>query len=234
MIYVLHGDNTFASYSKLQILLKKYQGFNKIQLSQQQTFQDYFMTVFGKNMLFDKKIIICEEFISQKKIQEKDLEKIPEDIDIFFWEKGQIKIKKKIGTNTLYIEEFKIPADTYYFLDALLPTNLKKTLQLLLRLDTVSSSLIWNLTNRVLLLILAKKGLSKNETGEMLQRKFEDWQWQKIQAQSAQFDKTSIQTFFNDLLKIDYLKKQGKTEAADQTLISLLLAKHLKPHQMLE
>ena len=206
MIYVLHGDNTFASYGKLQILLKRYEGYNKIQLAPQQTFQDYYMAIFGKNILFDKKIIICEEFISDKKVNGKDLEKIPPDINVIFWEKSQIKLQKKSIKKDVYIEEFKLPANIYYFLDSLIPSNLKRTLSLLLSLDDDQSNLTWNLTNRILLLILAKKGLGKNEAGDILQRKFEDWQWQKIQAQSAKFDKSSLQTFCNYLLKIDYFK----------------------------
>lgn len=233
MIYILHGDDVEASYNRLQIILKKYPNFHKVRLTAEHTFQDYYMAAFAKDLLEEQKLIICEDFISSKKIKEKDLEKIPGDQTVIFWEKNKIRIKKSSGQNR-DIQEFKPRASIYYFLDSISPQNIKKTLTLLSSLDESSGNLTWHLSQRTLLLIFAKKGFARDLAANVLQKQLEEWQWQKITSQAAQFSKEALLGLFNDLLKLDYLKKQGKTESPDKTLVSVLLIKYFPPPQMLE
>ena len=229
MIFILHGEDSLASYNKLQLLVDKYQSFQKIRFDEKTDKEQFTMALFSLDLIEENKLIICTNFISTKKIQKKDLINIPKSKQVIFWE------KKKVGTKTIStnsveisIEEFKLPSTLFYFLDAIASSPINSLQKLNNFTSGEARKMSWHLTNRFFLLILAKLELPLNRVNLLNLRPMQDWQWNKIKTQSAQFNLPLLQRMYSSLLKIDYLIKTGKTGLSEKTLISTLFLKYLR------
>ena len=231
MIYILHGDDVFASYSKLQIILKSYPEFEKVKLSADKNSQeDYYLSVFAKDLLSEKKVIILENFLTAKKISFGQMEKIPKDIPVFFWEKSAINTGTFKKNPSLAIEEFKPAPTLFYFLDSI-SNNSKRSIDFLNKLGSSSQGLIWHLTARILLLMLVKLNVKKDMASRVTGRQIADWQWQRLSAQAKMLSVTTLFKLYDALLKLDFMIKSGTSNLDENTLISLLLLKYLKSSQ---
>src|SRR3989338_6091914 len=228
MIYILHGNDTLASYNRLQLLLNNFQDFEKIKLDEKSEKDEYVMALFGQDLIEENKVIICANFLSAKKVIKKDIANIPEAKPVIFWEKE--KINSKFLTNIkakILIEEFKTPAKIFYFLDSLS----HKSKQLMTKLKSLSDeetrSLIWHLSNRVMLLLLAKLNTPIESVNMINGRPLQDWQWDRITKQAQSLDTKVLRKIFNGILKIDFLIKNGNTDLNEKTLISILFLKYI-------
>lgn len=232
MIYILHGDDVFASYSKLQNILKSYPEFEKIRLSADKNSQeDYYLSVFAKDLLSEKKVIILENFLTAKKISFGQMQKIPKDIHVLFWEKSAINTATFKKSPSLAIEEFKPAPTLFYFLDSI-SNNPKRSIDFLNKLGSSSQTgLIWHLTARILLLILVKLNVGKDMASRVSGRQIADWQWQRLSIQAKMLSVTTLFKLYDALLKLDFMIKSGTSNLDENTLISLLLLKYLKPSQ---
>lgn len=229
MIYILHGDNIFASYTQLQNILKDYLDFEKVNLSEDKNSQeDYYLSVFTKDILSEKKIIILENFLSAKKINFGQIKKIPEDVPVVFWEKSVINTRTFKKSSRLAIEEFKPVPTLFYFLDSI-SGDVAKSINYLNKLKNSNQvGLIWHLTVRILLLILVKLNVSKDWASRVTGRQIADWQWQKLSVQAKILSVTILFKLYNALLKLDFMIKTGTSNLDENTLISFLLLKYLK------
>lgn len=228
MIYILHGDNILASYSQLQNILKNYQDFEKVRLSADKNSQeDYYLSVFTKDILNQKKVIILENFLSAKKVNFGQIYKIPKDVPVFFWEKSAINSGSFKKNEHLVIEEFKLVPALFYFLDSI--ADPAKSINYLNKLDNSSQAgLIWHLTARILLLILVKLNASRDLASRLVGRQVADWQWKKLSAQARIMSLRTLFKLYAALLKLDLMIKTGTSNLDQNTLIPLLLLRYLR------
>ena len=227
MIVVLHGDDIAASYARLSQIIEKYKNHLKVNLTKPGETQ-ILEAAFATDLISQDKLIIVESFLApQKKLNVKFFQKIPQDKNIIFWEKtpltpAKINHLQKQGK----VEFFKQKSDLFPFIDTI-GQNLKMSLSYLCKLDD-ENNLVWQIENRLLLMLLSKLNMSLNSVVEITKRKVFDWQWERVKSQTAKFDIKSLQGAYSASLKLDYLIKSGKTDLGAKTLISAFLIKYLK------
>lgn len=226
MIYILHGEDTRSSYKRLAQILDDHKDFRKIRLEANVEPDKITQEIFAVNLFDNKRIIVIENFLASKKFSEKLFNNIPIQTPIIFWEHKTITKSQlsKLPKDTK-IEEFKPPTILFSFLDNITPGK-KNYLSQLPQLED-EPSLLWNLQQRFLLLILAKLGISLDSAIKITKRNVFDWQWQKIRQQARSFSPQILKSIYNGLLKIDYMIKQGETNLEPSTLLSVLFIKYL-------
>lgn len=229
MIYILHGEDTLASYNYLVKRVEKSQNDYKIKLADKNTTAD-FNTVVGNLDIFAKqKILICENFISANKIKAKDLQNIPANLLVIFWEQTQLASAKiSLFKKFAQIENFKPRSYLYSFLDSLSPNPARALKYFFSMEESISSGILWHLANRTLLMILAKKNLSQDIIQTLIGRKLEKWQWDKIRQQASQFTDNNLIPLYNGIIKLDFIIKSGQTALKEKELIPVLLLKYLR------
>lgn len=227
MIIVLHGDDIGASYTRLLQILENYKNFHKVNLTKT-TPEEILQNIMSQDLLGEEKIIIVESFLApQKKLAPKFFQQIPQDANIIFWEKSTLtpaKINRleKLGK----VEFFKAKSELFPFIDTI-GQNLKTSLFNLSKLKE-EDGLIWQIENRLLLMLLSKLNVDLDSVVQITKRKVFDWQWDRIRFQAQRFDTKSLKNAYSASLKIDYLIKSGKTDLPTKTLISAFLIKYLK------
>lgn len=229
MIYILHGEDTAASYQRLRTLLASYPDNQKIRVTKDNTSEDFHLAAFAKDLFADRKIIICENILSEKKINLNILGRLPKEKIVFFWEHQ--KLPKPIldkFQNIAKIENFKQKSEIYWFLDSL-GLNLQKSLALLHKLQLEDNGkFIPLLTMRLLQLLLVKHQIPLETAKKIIGGHLEDWQWQKVLTQSKLFELNTLLLLYNGVLKIDLMIKTGKTSVDPKTLTSFLLLKYIQ------
>lgn len=229
MIYVLHGEDTNMSYRRLQALLNKHKDFEKIRLDEKTTRQDFLLSTSTEELLQNKKILICENFIHKLKININDIKGIPEGKNVIFWEKGKLSLKLPSTTQAKFtVEEFKRTNKIFYILDTISNNPINFLRQIRTNLEETNINLTWLITNRIYLLRLAKLNLTIDEVKTLTGKQTQNWQWQKITSQANNIEHETLEKIFNGLLKIDYLKKTSKTTLDEKTLISTLFLKYFR------
>lgn len=229
MVYVLHGEDVLASYQRLTGLLATRPKYQKIRLTTQNLEEDFYMATKSLDLFNSSRIVIAENLLNSGTLKVDNLSQIPKGQDVIFWEHSQLpKTILHRLEHTVKIELFKPKAQIFTFLDSLSP-NPKRSLSLLQKLDDEKDGLlIWFITHRVLLLLQAKLGLSKDTAQKLSGRKIDDWQWQKIVNQSKLFDLETLKLLYSGILKLDAILKRGETDLAPRTLISILILKYLQ------
>lgn len=230
MILVLHGDNQKDSYEKLTDISSKVPKNQKVKLTKENTKEDLYEKIFTQAIFDDLKLIICENFLKDKKITAKD-QIFAQNLDksIVFWESSALtpaSISKLSKSAT--VENFKQEPKIFWFLDSIVP-NPKQVLSKLNALEEHDiAGLIWNLAQRTILLILAKDNATLEEVKTVTGKPVLDWQWQKIKNQAAYFNKENLKALLSGILKVDYLIKTGKTSLPPKTLLTFLFQKYLR------
>ena len=238
MIYILHGDDTKAAYQRSLLIVKNYPQHTPIKLEAgKNNLEEFSMALFGQDLLSPQKIIIAENFLTKKMLSTGIIRTIPKEKIVILWEKSTLKPQDTQKLSSVAkIETFKIPPTLFHFLDSL-STSPRLSLNLLHKNGlgkSDESSLIWNLTNRIVLLILAKLNAQRDLASAISNQNLQDWQWQKITSQAKMFDLETLQMFLQGALKVDFLIKTGSTNIPKDTLISLLLLKYLKNPKMIK
>jgi len=232
MITIIHGEDTAASYNYLGSLLKNYPNHQRIYLEEDSTLDDLNGHLNTQNIFAKEEVIICRNFISDKKIKIADLKRIYSSKTLILLEKQKVNTPQTNHLEKISIMEFKLPATLFHFLDSITPGSIIPLTYLKKIKD--KSALNWHLTYRLLLLILASRGFSREDAEAIANKPIVSWQWQKITRQAEGFDKDLLRTMYNATLALDLMKKQGKTQTADHDLITLLLIKYLKPLQVIQ
>ncbi|KKR88008.1 MAG: hypothetical protein UU34_C0001G0005 [Candidatus Curtissbacteria bacterium GW2011_GWA1_41_11] len=230
MIHILHGEDSIASYNRLQLILSNFQDFEKVKFDERATKDDFMMALFTRDLIDEKKIVSCVGFISLKKIGKEDFKNIPLEKTVIFWEKKKVNVKQLASIKTkIQIEEFKTPPTIFYFLDSISQGSKQPINWLNKFTEDETRSLFWHLTSRIYLLVLAKLKISLHEVNAFNGRPVQDWQWNKITSQADKFNLATLKKIFYGLLRIDYLIKSGKTNLEEKTLVSTLFLKYLSP-----
>lgn len=226
MIYLLHGSDWEFSYKRLAQILARFKDHKIIHLDHSTPHSDLNQKLTETSLFEQKEIVILENLLSADPQLTETLKSPPGEKIIIIWEKQEIKpgLVKKLPRATT-IELYNIKTKLFEFLDSLIPGS-KKAKMLVGKLEP--ESLLWHLQHRVLLLLLAKSGLTREETALVDQKNILPWQWQKICDQCANFSLTNLLDFYGGALKVDYLIKTGKTNLSPSTLSSVLLLKYLK------
>jgi len=229
MIYILHGEDIYSSYNRLQQILENYPSHTRIRIDEKSSTNEFSDSILTQDLLGTGKIIICENFISSKRIKLADLKSVPKEADVIFWEKAQIFSSSltKVDKDTR-IEQFKPKPALYTFLDSISLNSTASLKHLNILRTGKKISLNWHLAQRVQLLILAKLKFSREDSEKISGKSIENWQWQKIMQQANLINLTTLKKLFFGVIKIDYLIKSGKTNIDETYLISTLLVKYLR------
>lgn len=226
MIYIIHGTDTQASYLRLQELIISFKDYHKVSISKE-NLDLLYQTLFSQDLFDTNKLVVVENLISDKKIENKDLKSIAPKSMVIFWEDQEISATRLKGLiNYAKIENFKLPQNLFYFLDSISQSP-QKALFYITKLEKDQKGLSWHLENRLLQLILAKLNLSQAEVTQILGKHIAPWQWQKITSQARIFEFEKLKTMFSAVLKIETLVKTGVSSLRESTLISLMLVKYL-------
>lgn len=228
MIHILHGDNSELSYYRLNEITGQFQNFETARITARNHDEgDLLNLLYTKNLFFEKKIIVCENFLSSGRVKTSLLEDIPEGQIVIFFEEKQISENilaryKKISK----IELYKLPSLLFEFLDCVVPgrENMVKVLEYFKMLPV---SVTWHLLRRLQLLIVAKRNFPLERASELINKRIEDWQWKKILNQADKFEPERLVGVYQGLLKVDFMIKSGSSSLSEQALISALFVKYL-------
>lgn len=227
MIIVLHGDDTAASRQRLAQLLADFKDYLKVYLPQKAGENELEEAIFAQDLTNPKKLTVAENYLTgTPKIPTKILQAVPEDLVCIFWEKTTLPpLKVSSLTKIAHTELFKHKTPLFTFLDSLAPRS-KAPIILLAQLK--SESLLWQLQNRTLLLILSKLNTGAKSAVKITGRNILDWQWDKIKYQASKFSLEGLLAFYGATLRIDLFIKSGKTNLPESTLIHVMLLKYLQ------
>lgn len=225
MIYILYGKNIDASYTRLLSLFAKYPDHLKIRLDEKTTTDEVNTHLYSTTLFKESKLIVFENYLVKLPKIDLSIFAKAKDHILIFWEKSAVpkNVLSKF-TKIAYFEEFKPEPVLFWFLDNIYPGN-KKILATLVQIDP--KGLLYQLQNRLFLLILSKLGASQEFVQNNIQKNLQSWQFEKIKRQAGTFTPNSLFSIYNGALKIDYMIKKGQTDIADTTLIKLLLLKYL-------
>lgn len=227
MIIVLHGDDTAASRQRLTRLLADFKDYLKVYISPKADENELEEAIFAQDLTNPKKLTVAENYLTTApKILTKILQKVPEELVCIFWEKTTLPPKKVSSlTKIAKTELFKLKTPLFTFLDSLAP---KSKAPIILLAQLKSESLLWQLQNRILLLILSKLKTGADSAVKITGRNIFDWQWDKIKYQAAKFNLEGLLALYGATLRVDLLIKSGKTDLPENTLIHMLLLKYLQ------
>lgn len=227
MIYVLHGDDTKKSYERLRQILNEYKNHLKVTLSKPQPEQILEQTL-ALDLTGQEKILTVEGFLAPyKKLPAKFFEKIPKESPVIFWEKTPLTPAKVTSLSKIAtVELFKETTELFTFLDAI-GQNPKTAVAALSTLKG-DEGLMYQLQNRLLLMVMSKLPVDLVTIGKITRRTIQSWQWDKIRYQSRNYDLSSLQSAYGASLKIDFMVKSGKTSLPNKTLITAFLLKYFK------
>src|SRR3989344_3830740 len=202
MLRILHGEDEAASYQRLRQLSMENNDLENVRLSvgEENKFEQI---ITGQDIFMTKKLVVAENLLSSKKINFEMINKIQDNQDVIFWEKKELpySILKKVPRKWI-VELFKTDPVLFKFLDSL-GTNSKLQLSLLHQIPSGSAAILWNISNRIILLILAKLNVDINSSSKIISRQIHDWQWRKIVNQARSFDFKTLYALFDSNLKIE-------------------------------
>ena len=229
MIFVIHGDDSKSVYLHLQNLLNTYSNLKRQALDKNNNRQDLFSIVSTPDLFNQKKVIVCENFLSLNKISPSEIEKIKDECILIFWETVVLKDKILTKINQFAkIHLFKKQSHIFQFLDTFSP-NAPNTIKALSKLPPDElKGILWQLSNRLLLLIIAHLNLNLETASKIMAKTIYDWQWSRIVSQSKKFNLHTLLLLNSGILKIDSIIKSGKTALDEKSLVLMLLLKYLK------
>lgn len=224
MLYILHGLDSHASYRCLRDILTSYKDWQKVYLDSTDELDH---NLFGQDLLETPKVIIVQNFFKTKP-DAKKFAPIPVGRILIIWEKTEIPALKLVPfAKIAKIQTFKLPPTLFYFLDSISPGQ-TASLHHLKNLEETETSIVWHLTNRIFLLILAKLDFSTAEVAQTTGKNQAPWQWAKIKEQADRFNLDNLRQMLTAALKVDDLTKSGKTSLPQNTILSLMLIRYLK------
>ena len=229
MIYILHGENADDSGKYLKSLLLQYKDIPKVRLTDKDKLEIFLEAVYAEDLFETNKLVVCQNWLSTKKIKIKSLQKIPQNRIVIFWEESKLTSlqTEKIKTD-IQIKEFKPNATVFWFLDSLSPDFLKSVKYLPQISSDKKNLLVWNLLLRVSLLIAAKSQIGREKSQAFFKRNIQSWQWDKISRQSDLFSLNKLVELYRGLLRLDYTIKNSVSALDEKSLVTILLLKYLQ------
>ncbi len=211
MIYIIHGDDISASRKffidkKKSLTLPVMDGekLTLLDIKQQG----------ATGGLFEKaEPLFVEGFLTNAK-PGKNLDEISKylkanskTVDVYFWERKELTKKQcSILGAGVVIETFKIPKNTFGFLDSIAPGNGKRNVELFHSAIAGSSDelLFFMLIRQFRLLLAVSTGSTIDET-----KRLAPWQKSKLLSQAKNFSKEKLVEIYKKLCKIDLAQKTG-------------------------
>ena len=227
-MWIIHGQNLVLSRKKLgekieafrlkhqaEIIRLEGKKFNLTQAKQ---------LLEATSLFGQRKLIIVENFFSlpQSKQKKETLdylkEKKPENLII--WENRKIDGRRLMAFSQTKIQRFDLPPLIFKFLDSFAPENKKFSLNLLHQLlhQEAPELIFYLLARRIGQLIIAKD-LGKRGLTQMAR-----WQQEKLLYQAKKFDLKKLLLLYQQLLKIDYQQKTGRTSLPLSFHLDLFIA----------
>ena len=210
-MYYLQGDNTFASRTKLNLLLRKLSpdsNQKKIIRIQSRGFDSVALASWARSssLFAEKRIYLVEELASFNPNQRKKLLEILGKIkeDIVIWERRQTKPSlglKKLFPN-LQVFNFPQPKVTFKFLESVYPGNQKLFFSLFEKL--LSQQPIQ------LIFFFLKKHCHNLILASAKKNKFPQWQEKKFLDQLRKFPLEKLVPFYKALVNLEYQDRTGR------------------------
>ncbi|MEX2007853.1 MAG: hypothetical protein WD992_03710 [Candidatus Levyibacteriota bacterium] len=225
MITIIHGDDTGSS--RKFFMDKKGKSALPVIKGEDLALLDIKQKI-GAGLFEKPEAIFVEGFIVNskpgKRLDEVSeyLKKHSKDIDIYFWERKELSKKQlsQFGT-AVTVETFKIPKNTFGFLDGLRPGNGRRNVELFhSALAGSSDELLFFMLVRQFRLLLAVS--SNSPIGEV--KRLAPWQKSKLLSQVRLFTPEQLRKIYKNLYEIDLGQKTGSlTMPLTQTIDFFLL-----------
>ncbi|MFH1560993.1 MAG: hypothetical protein ABID04_00200 [Patescibacteria group bacterium] len=219
MIFVYHGDDTFASRQRFFDVLKDYPEVSS--LPSKKLSPELIATYTGSLFAQEHRALVLENLFSSTNTQDskeivRQIKKLESEIDIFVWEGKKLDQSKitQLGKNCKAIA-FKLPSSLFHFLDSI-GQNKTETLSFLDRsLKTNPAEMLLALCQgrcRELLLAKSKPTLLKGAP----------WQKVKLASQVKTLEIDWIASLYLKLIDIDWKNKTGRLgDSLSNQLIAL-------------
>lgn len=228
MIYLLHGENTAASYVRFLQIIETYPNHAKTYLNIASPGQDIIAQILNLSLFDKQKLIIVEDFFANFKKPPLDLiATIPTDAILIFLEHSKLTTQQlaKLPAQ-IKVELFKPDPQIFKFLDNFSP-NRHETIRAFNRISHDQPGLLYQLENRFFQLILVKLGIDQKTASLICQKQIYEWQWQKIKRTAQIFSTNKLLNLFKACLKIESLVKSNQTNLPPRTLLILAFDKYL-------
>ena len=230
MIYILHGENSEDSGKYLNSLLLQHKDIPKVHLSDKDRIELFQDAVYAEDLFEAEKLVICRNWLIQKKIKLNLLSEIPQKRIVIFLEDTKLALGQGVKKQPdMQIKEFKPKSTIFWFLDSLSPDFAKSARYLPQLKSDKKNLLVWNLLFRVSLLIAAKSHVRKEQSQDFFKRNIQDWQWDQIQRQADLFSLNKLVRIYRGLLRLDYTIKNSLSSLDEKSLVTILLLKYLRP-----
>lgn len=221
-IFVIHGDDTQKSYSRLIQFINsaKKRGWEVVYIEgdSSNSLRDVLST---PSLFGDERFFVIKDV---KRIDDRDIEWVNKSEKI----SGNLVLysDKKILTTLIKkfqkiekIEEFSLPFLVFKFLDYLYPNNLRQVLSTFKELlDSQAPEFLFSL--------ISKHFRDMYWTTLKDKPSYPSWRLEKITRQATKFKSQDLRQILNDLAKIDFKSKTGQANMAEE--LDLLLVTKLK------
>lgn len=240
MVSVFHGDNSSVSYHAAQEQLARLKATSPqsevLTLRGASVTQTDLIEALEASSLFaSNRIIYIDGLLSRRPSKEKDrlIEYLQHSLislrspsaffDLLLWEGKPVTAAtlKKLGTQNVRAQEFKLGKTIWKFLDALKPKNVRFLLPLFestVKTEPVELVMFW-IVRRVGELFLAKS----LRTHAMDSIKTE-WQQGNLKRQAEAWTEEQLVKFHEHLMEIDEMVKTGGSPADLRTHLDILLS----------
>lgn len=209
MITILHGENTVASRNELDKIKSDFVGEIVFLEGKNLSENNFIQATQSQSLLSDNKLVIIENYLSDKNRGDKIFKKFSGDI--VFWDDKELGKTILNNFKEAKILLSKIDTVIFKFCDSLLPGNRNKTV------DLFRTCLKNTETEYIFAMIVRQFRMMLNPTS------LSPWQQSKIVVQAKAFGSTRLVEIYKQLLELDYQNKTGQLPKNLSFSIELLL-----------
>lgn len=207
MIYILHGEDTFASRKKLNELLGNFEKI--IRLDLKKTPVNLLFQAFEDTDLFvEKKAIVLEGIIksTDSVIEQINKESDVKTTDVILWSQAMFDAKTLSKIQNPVVFTFSLPKPIFVFLDSLTPAfemNILQNFSVALKY-TNDELIFYSIIKRIRLLVLFKTG----KINEFSDTKYlKPWQTGKLKKQADKWNLNELEKIYGKLLDLEVALK---------------------------
>ncbi len=235
MIYIFHGDNASLSYNGARQLIERLKAAapaaEVLRLSGTSlTRSELTEAVESPSFFSQERLVEIDNLLTRRPSKEKDallnyFAKSQKNVgyNIILSEGKSItsSVLKKLGSQNIEVQEFKLSKTIWKFLDALKPKNTRFLLQLFeatVATEPVELAMFW-MVRRMGELFLARSTLP-----HALDSVRTDWQRGNLTRQASMWTEKQLIEFHRRLMEIDEMVKTGRTPTNLRTHLDILLS----------